>query len=68
MNLKARYEMLRAAVLNMVGVSDDVETLKAMAKQLRPAAAIDDNAKASLLVLETLVVTHQSEKGNEQRG
>jgi nucleotide-binding universal stress UspA family protein len=58
MNLLARYNMLRTAVVAMAGVPDNVDTLKEMATVLRVSATMDTNAAASLLVLQTLIVTH----------
>lgn len=67
MNLKGRYDMLRAAILNMVGVSDDVDTLKAMAAELRIPALTDEDAKASLTVLQALIVTHDGGTNDKRR-
>lgn len=58
MNLKGRYDMLRTATLAMVGVKDDVDTLKQMAGFLQIPAITDKDAAASLLLLQTLIVTH----------
>lgn len=60
MNLKGRYNMLRTAILAMIGVPDEVEQLKQMAAALQGAASIDADAAASLLVLQTLIVTHDA--------
>ena len=64
MNLKGRYKMLRAATLNMVGVTDDLDTLKAMAGLLQIPALTDDDAKASLTMLQALIVTHDGAAGD----
>lgn len=58
MNLLARYNMLRTAVVAMIGVADDVDTMKQMASILRVPAMTDSDAAASLLVLQTLITTH----------
>lgn len=58
MNLLGRYNMLRTAVIAMIGVPDDVEKLKQMATVLREPALTDVDAAASLLVLQTLIITH----------
>lgn len=60
MNLQGRYNMLRTAILAMIGVPDEVEQLKQMAAALQGAASIDADAAASLLVLQTLIVTHDA--------
>lgn len=66
MNLLARYNMLRTAVIAMIGVTDDVDTLKKMAQVLRVPALTDADAAASLLVLQTLITTHGSTPPSEQ--
>lgn len=59
MNLKGRYDMLRQATLQMVGIpTDDLDTLKQMAAHLQIPATHDPDAAVSLLVLQTLIATH----------
>jgi hypothetical protein len=59
MNLKGRYEMLRQASLQMVGLpSDDLDDLKKLAVMLQVPALTDADAAVSLLVLQTLITTH----------
>lgn len=59
MNLKGRYDMLRQATLQLVGLSaDDIDHLKAMAHHMRIPAVTNPDAAVSLLVLQTLIVTH----------
>ena len=60
MNLKGKYVMLRAAILNMVGMTDDPNALKAMAEVLQVPAMADDDVRASLTVLQALIVTHDA--------
>ena len=62
MNLKGRYNMLRQAILAMVGVPDDnVESLKAMCHHLAIPSLTEADAVLSRLVLQTLVATHDGE-------
>jgi hypothetical protein len=59
MNLLGRYKMLRQATLQMVGMpSDDLVMLKQMAEIMRIPAMSDPDAAVSLLVLQTLIATH----------
>lgn len=62
MNLKGKYDMLRAAALNIAGVNDDLPTLKAMAEVMQIPAITDEDAKASLTMLQALIVTHPEYK------
>lgn len=63
MNLKGRYDMLRQATLQMVGLpSDDLDALKQMAAHLQIPALTDPDAAVSLLVLQTLITTHGGAK------
>jgi hypothetical protein len=69
MNLKGRYDMLRQATLQMVGLpNDDISALKELAVKLQIPALNDADAAVSLLVVQTLIVTHQGEKRHDKRG
>lgn len=66
MNLKGRYDMLRQATLQMVGMpSDDLDNLKQMAAHLQIPATHDADAAVSLLVLQTLIATHSDTHGHD---
>lgn len=59
MNLKGRYDMLRAAAMLMVGLpTGSLEELKQMATVLRAPALADANAAAALILTQALIVTH----------
>lgn len=61
MNLKGRYDMVRQAALQLVGLpTDNIEELKALASTMRVAALIDASAAVSLLMVQTLIVTHSA--------
>lgn len=62
MNLKGRYNMLRQAVLAMVGVPDgDTGVLKCMAVSLAIPSLTDADAAMTRLVLQTLIATDDGE-------
>lgn len=58
MNLKGKYDMLRQAALLIVGVPDDMDMLKKMASELQIPAMHDPDALVSLVLVQTLGVTH----------
>lgn len=63
MNLKGRYDMLRTAALHLVGLpADDVEQLKQLAAALQIPSITDEDAAASLLLVQTLITTHTDTK------
>lgn len=59
MNLKDRYDTLRHATLQMVGVpTDNLDALKKMAVHFQIPATHNSKAAASLLALHALIATH----------
>lgn len=66
MNLKGRYQMVRQAALQLVGLpTDSIDDLKQMASHIRVAAMVDADAAVSLLVLQTLIATHDQATASE---
>ena len=65
MNLKGRYDMVRQAMLQMVGIpTDNLGSLKKMAVHMQIPAMHDADAAVSLLVLQTLIATHDGNTGD----
>jgi hypothetical protein len=62
LGLRGRYNMLRAATLNMVGINDNLQTLKQLAETMRVPAITDPDMKANLTLVQALVVTHEDYK------
>lgn len=69
MNLKGKYDMLRQAALQVVGLpTDNLDELKALAATLRITALVDADTAVSVLLVQTLIVTHaKPENGHDKR-
>ena len=59
MNIEDKYNKLRAAVFEMVGVDDDPKQLQMMADILKEAAHLSEDATVTRNVLLVLIETHQ---------